>query len=150
VPRTLILKVMRAEGCEDLPLPQQMTAGAAGLDLPAAVARPTVLRPRQIMLVPCGFHMAVPRGYEAQVRPRSGLASKYGITLINAPGTIDSDYRGQVMVPLINLGPKPFKLTRGMRIAQMLICPTPRVKVVQVDSLDSTARGHGGFGHSGH
>jgi dUTP pyrophosphatase len=102
------------------------------------------------MLVPCGFAMAVPNGYEAQVRPRSGLASKFGITMINAPGTIDSDYRGEVMVPLINLGSKTFTIERGMRIAQMLILPVPKVKLVEVKSLDETKRGKGGFGHTGH
>ena len=94
--------------------------------------------------------MALPEGYEAQVRPRSGLASKSGITLVNSPGTIDSDYRGEVKVPLINLGKAPFTIERGMRIAQMLIAPVPKVKLVEVDDLDKTTRGHGGFGHTGH
>lgn len=127
-----------------------MTEHAAGFDLAAAVAKPVVLKPGQIALIPCGFAMAVPHGYEAQVRPRSGLAVRHGITMVNAPGTIDSDYRGQVQVPMINLGPKQFTVERGMRIAQMLILPVPKVKLVEVEDLDSTRRGHGGFGHTGH
>src|SRR5262249_8733232 len=98
----------------------------------------------------CGFQLAIPAGYEAQVRPRSGLASRHGITLINSPGTIDSDYRGEVMVPLINLGREPFTIERGMRIAQMLIAPVPQVQLIEPDSLDETTRGQGGFGHTGH
>jgi dUTP pyrophosphatase len=128
----------------------RMTAQAAGFDLPAAVDRPLVLKPGDIRLIPCGFAMAIPKGYEAQVRPRSGLASRHGITMVNAPGTIDSDYRGEVQVPLINLGRKRFTVERGMRIAQMLILPVPSVKIVEVDELDATRRGHGGFGHTGH
>src|SRR5262245_37558018 len=127
-----------------------MTEHSAGFDLPAAVPKSTRIRPGQILLVPGGFSMAVPNGYEAQVRPRSGLASKFGITMINAPGTIDSDYRGEVMVPLINLGPKTFTIERGMRIAQMLILPVPKVRLMEVNSLDQTKRGKGGFGHTGH
>ena len=127
-----------------------MTEHAAGFDLAAAVQEPVVMKPGQILLVPCGFAMAVPHGYEAQVRPRSGLAAKFGVTMVNAPGTIDSDYRGQVQVPMINLGPNKFTIERGMRIAQMLILPVPKVKLVEVDDLDKTRRGHGGFGHTGH
>ena len=127
-----------------------MTGGAAGFDLCAAVAEDTVIHPGNIRAIPCGFAMAVPAGYEAQVRPRSGLASKSGITLINSPGTIDADYRGEVMVPLINHGRTDFVVTRGMRIAQMLVLPVPEVEIQEVDTLDETARGHGGFGHTGH
>jgi len=127
-----------------------MTEHAAGFDLAAAVEKPVTLKRGQIKLIPCGFAMAVPHGYEAQVRPRSGLASRHGITLINAPGTIDSDYRGEVQVPMINLGPKNFTVERGMRIAQMLILPVPNVRIVEVDDLDRTRRGRGGFGHTGH
>src|SRR5689334_14700468 len=111
----------------------RMTEHAAGFDLAAAVEAPTVLKRGQIRLIPCGFAIAVPHGYEAQVRPRSGLASKFGITMANAPGTIDSDYRGEVHVPLINHGRASFTVERGMRIAQMLILPVPKVKLVQVD-----------------
>jgi dUTP pyrophosphatase len=127
-----------------------MTADAAGFDLPAAVSKPVKLKRGDIQLIPCGFAIAVPRGYEAQVRPRSGLASRHGITMVNAPGTIDSDYRGEVQVPLINLGRKTFTVERGMRIAQMLILPVPKVRLVEVAQLDSTRRGEGGFGHTGH
>jgi dUTP pyrophosphatase len=127
-----------------------MTQHAAGFDVAAAVAGPLTLKPGEIALIPCGFSMAVPHGYEAQMRPRSGLASKHGVTLINAPGTIDSDYRGQVHVPLINLGQNPFTIERGMRIAQMLIMPVPNVEIIEVTELDETARGTGGFGHTGH
>jgi dUTP pyrophosphatase len=126
-----------------------MTEHAAGFDLSAAITEPTVLQPGDIRLIPCGFAMAVPHGYEAQVRPRSGLSSKHGVTMVNAPGTIDSDYRGEVRVPLINLGRLPFTIERGMRIAQMLILPVPTSEIVEVEELDETARGGGGFGHTG-
>ena len=115
----------------------------------AAVTGPTTLAPGEIRLIPCGFAMAVPEGHEAQVRPRSGLASKHGITMINTPGTIDSDYRGEVHVPLINLSQQPFTVERGMRIAQMLVLPVPLVEMIEVDELSETARGAGGFGHTG-
>jgi dUTP pyrophosphatase len=127
-----------------------MTARAAGFDLSAAVAQPTVLDPGEIKLIPCGFAMALPADYEAQIRPRSGLASKHGITMVNSPGTIDADYRGEVHAPLINLGKQPFTVERGMRIAQMLISQVPTVQMVEVDDLESTDRGTGGFGHTGH
>jgi dUTP pyrophosphatase len=126
-----------------------MTAHAAGFDLAAAVAAPVAIAPGEIKLIPCGFAMAVPVGYEAQVRPRSGLATKHGITMINAPGTIDADYRGEVQVPLINLGKAAFTIERGTRIAQMLIAPVPEVTMVEVETLDDTARGSRGFGHTG-
>ncbi len=145
----ITVRLKRVAGAEDLPLPTRMTAQAAGFDLPAAVAAPTVLEPGEIRVVPCGFAMAVPPGYEAQVRPRSGLASLHGITLVNTPGTIDSDYRGEVMVPLINHGPAEFVVERGMRVAQMLVLPVPPVALVEVDELDETGRGSGGFGHTG-
>ena len=127
-----------------------MTEHAAGFDLCAAVHDPVMLSPGEIRVIPCGFSMALPAGYEAQVRPRSGLASKHGLTMINAPGTIDADYRGEVKVPLVNHGKEPFEVTRGMRIAQMLVLPVPKVKIVEVDTLDDTKRGGGGFGHTGH
>jgi dUTP pyrophosphatase len=126
-----------------------MTAHAAGFDLAAAVAEPRVIAPGQIALIPCGFAMAVPPGYEAQVRPRSGLATRHGITMINTPGTIDADYRGEIQVPLINLGSASFTIERGMRIAQMLIAPVPEVQLIEVVELDATGRGAGGFGHTG-
>ena len=133
----------------DLPLPKKMTDHSAGFDLCAAVNEPVTIQPGDIALIPCGFAMALPAGYEAQIRPRSGLASRNGITLINSPGTIDADYRGEVMTPVINLGHVPFVVERGMRIAQMLIAPVPVVKMVEVQQLDETGRGAGGFGHTG-
>jgi len=150
VSRPITIKIKRLAGGEGLPLPSRMTQDAAGFDVAAAVLEPVVMQPGEIRLIPCGFAMAIPKGYEAQIRPRSGLASKFGITMVNAPGTIDSDYRGQVQVPLINLGRQPFTVERGMRIAQMLVVPVPQVNLLEVDDLDDTARGHGGFGHTGH
>jgi dUTP pyrophosphatase len=145
------VKIKRIDGVgNDLPLPKRMTEHSAGFDLHAGVQAPTVLEAGQILVVACGFAMALPEGYEAQVRPRSGLASKFGITLVNSPGTIDSDYRGEVKVPLINLSKNPFTIERGMRIAQMLVVPVPKVNLVEVSELDDTARGKGGFGHTGH
>ena len=144
------VQIKRSEHGKGLPLPARMTEHAAGFDLAAAVGEPMTLQPGDIKLIPCGFSMSIPHGYEAQVRPRSGLASKHGITMINAPGTIDSDYRGEVQVPLINLGRQPFTIERGMRIAQMLILPVPAVEMVEVDELDETKRGKKGFGHTGH
>lgn len=149
-PITVTVRIKRLAGTGDVPLPVKMSPHAAGMDLHAAVAAPLMLAPGEIRLIPCGFAMAIPHGYEAQVRPRSGLASRHGITLVNTPGTIDSDYRGEVQVPLINLGKADFVVERGMRIAQMLVLPVPDVKIVEVDELDDTARGKGGFGHTGH
>ena len=148
--RPIRVKIKRVDGAADVALPRRMTEHAAGFDLAAAVKKAVKLRPGEIRLIPCGFAMALPRGYEGQVRPRSGLASRYGITMVNAPGTIDSDYRGEVQVPLINLGSKTFTIERGMRIAQMLVLPVPRVNLVEVADLDQTGRGHRGFGHTGH
>ena len=144
------VRIKRLPNGEGLPLPMRMTAHAAGFDMCAAVESNTILKRGEIKLIPCGFAMAVPEGYECQVRPRSGLSSKFGVTMINAPGTIDADYRGEVFVPLINHGPADFTVERGMRIAQMLILPVPPVKLIEVDDLDETARGSGGFGHTGH
>ena len=133
----------------DAQLPCYQTAQSAGMDVHAALNAPVVLQPGEIHTFPCGFAMALPPGYEAQVRPRSGLASRYGITLPNAPGTIDADYRGEVRVPLINLGREPFTVEPGMRIAQMVIAPVTHVEMVEVDELDQTERGAGGFGSTG-
>ena len=130
-------------------MPVRMTGGAAGFDVCAAVDVPVTLAAGEIRLIPCGFAIAVPAGYEAQMRPRSGLSSKNGVTLINTPGTIDSDYRGEVHCPMVNLSKKDFVIERGMRIAQMVICPVPPVELVEVDELDETDRGAGGFGHTG-
>jgi dUTP pyrophosphatase len=150
LPDPIQVRIKRLPANPDVPLPTRMTEHAAGFDLSAAVTEPTVLQPGDIRLIPCGFAMAVPHGYEAQVRPRSGLASRHGITMVNAPGTIDSDYRGEVQVPMINLGNEPFTIERGMRIAQMLVMPVPNVRIKEVDDLDETKRGKRGFGHTGH
>lgn len=150
MPRPITVKVKRLAGSEGLPMPTRMTEHAAGFDLHAAVQESVRLAPGEIRLIPCGFAMALPAGYEAQVRPRSGLATRNGITLINTPGTIDADYRGEVQVPVINLGRQEFVVERGMRIAQMLVLPVPKVKIVEVEELDETSRGAGGFGHTGH
>lgn len=145
------VSIQRLPGQSDIPLPDYQTEHAAGMDLHAAVPAdaPVKLMPGEIALIPCGFAMALPVGYEAQVRPRSGLAMKHGITMINAPGTIDADYRGEVRVPLINHGSDPFEVTRSMRIAQMLIVPVPRTQWMEVTELPPTSRGEGGFGHTG-
>lgn len=146
----ITIEIKRLPGNDDIPLPRKMSEHAAGFDIVAAVRAPTQLGPGEIRLIPCGFSMAIPPGYEAQVRPRSGLAVKHGITLVNTPGTIDADYRGEVQCPVINLGRQPFTIERGMRIAQLLIAPVPAVQMVEVDELDDTKRGEGGFGHTGH
>ncbi len=130
-------------------LPAYQTAGAAGMDLHAAIESAVELEPGSIVPIPLGFAMAVPHGFEAQVRPRSGLASRHGVTLPNAPGTIDSDYRGEVLVPLINHGAEVFVIEPGMRIAQMVIAPVSRVGIEDVEELDATDRGAGGFGSTG-
>lgn len=147
---TLHVAIQRLPGNEDVPLPDYQSAHAAGMDIHAAVAEPTEIAPGEITLIPTGFRMAVPVGYEAQIRPRSGLAVKHGLSMPNTPGTIDADYRGEVKVPLINLGKKMFIITRGMRIAQMILKPVPRVQWQVVDELPDTSRGEGGFGHTGH
>ena len=136
-------------GNEDLPLTAYQTAHAAAMDLCAAVTGQVVLAPGEILLVGCGFAIAVPDGFEAQVRPRSGLAARSGITVVNSPGTIDPDYRGEVTVALINCGRAPYTIERGMRIAQLLVAPVARVTWERTESLSETARGAGGFGHTG-
>jgi dUTP pyrophosphatase len=145
----LTVQIHRLAGNLDLPLPQYQTADAAAMDLHAAVKESIVVPPGDIALVPCGFSIAVPQGFEGQIRPRSGLAAKSGITVVNSPGTIDSDYRGEVKVALINLGKATFLVDRGMRIAQLLIVPVPQVHWQEVAELPDTARGDGGFGHTG-
>ena len=134
---------------EGLPLPAYQTAGSAGCDLQAANIEPISLPPGQSALVPCGFKMALPRGFEAQVRPRSGLAIRHGVTVLNAPGTIDSDYRGEVKVALINLGPDEFSISRGDRIAQLVVAPVIQIEWTKAQSLGSTDRDEGGFGSTG-
>ena len=148
--RPVRVRIARRPGCDDLPLPSAATPGSAGFDLPAAVVTPEVIAPGDRALIPTGFSIAVPPGYEAQVRPRSGLALEHGILLPNAPGTIDSDYRGEVKVILFNTGEKPFAVRRGDRIAQLVIAPVVAAHWEEVSALDSTARGSGGFGHTDH
>jgi dUTP pyrophosphatase len=130
-------------------LPVAKTAGSAGLDLAAAVDDAVLIPAGGRALIPTGFAIALPEGYEGQVRPRSGLAVQHGVTVLNAPGTIDADYRGEMKVPLINLGDAPFTVTRGMRIAQLVIAPVVAVRLVEVVELDTTERGAGGFGSTG-
>jgi dUTP diphosphatase len=146
----LEIEIRRLAGNADLPLPSYQSEGAVGMDLHAAVTADVTLAAGSMATVPCGIAIAVPPGYEAQVRPRSGLAAKHGISLVNTPGTIDPDYRGEVKVLLINHGKEPFVVTRGMRIAQFLVFPVPRVVWKEVPELPPTARGSGGFGHTGH
>ncbi len=148
---TLTVKIKSLDHFGDLPLPKFETALAAGADLRAALpeTEQIVLAPGARALVPTGFAMALPAGYEAQIRPRSGLAYKHGITCLNTPGTIDADYRGEVKVLLINHGTDAFTITRGERIAQMIIAPITQPDFVLVESLDDTARGAGGFGSTG-
>ncbi len=143
------VRIKRLPHGQGLPLPARMTAHAAGFDICAAVGQAIVVKRGEIKLIPCGFAMAIPEGFECQVRPRSGLAAKHGVTLINSPGTIDADYRGEVFVPLINHGPTDFTIERAMRIAQILILPVPASVMIEVDELNDTARGAGGFGHTG-
>ena len=134
---------------QDIPLPRYMTAQSSGMDICAALNDDLVLAPGRISLVPTGFAMALPDGFEAQIRPRSGLAVKHGITIINAPGTIDADYRGEVKIALINLGQEPVTLKRGDRIAQMVIQQVCQVRINVVEQLNDTDRSVGGFGHTG-
>jgi dUTP pyrophosphatase len=143
------LRIERLPEGEGLPLPRYMTEHAAGMDLCAAVEAEIVLQPGEVRLIPTGFKIAVPMGYEAQIRPRSGLAARHGVTLLNAPGTVDADYRGQVCVVAVNHGRQPFAIRRGDRIAQMVIAPVARVEVEEVAELEETARNDGGFGHTG-
>jgi dUTP pyrophosphatase len=148
-PRGLRIAIRRLPGAEDLALPARATPGSAGYDLCAAVDAALELAPGARALVPTGIAIAVPEGYEAQVRPRSGLALRHGLVLPNAPGTIDSDYRGEVKVILLNLGEAPFTIRRGDRIAQLVIAAVARAEWDERAELEPTRRGGGGFGHSG-
>ncbi len=143
------VKVARTGEGLSLPLPKRMSEGAAGFDLMAAIKETVMLEPGRFMLIPTGIRIALPRFYEAQIRPRSGLAAKYGVTCLNTPGTIDSDYRGEIKVVLVNLGQKPFYIKQGDRIAQLVINRIPDVELVEVAELDETPRNQGGFGHTG-
>lgn len=139
----------RLPGNEDIALPRRMSELAAGFDVHAAVSEPVLLEPGERKLIPTGFAMAMPADLEAQIRPRSGLAFKHGITCLNTPGTIDADYRGEVKVLLVNLGTEAFTIERGERIAQMVFQAVPKVTIEEVDELPETVRGAGGFGHTG-
>jgi dUTP diphosphatase len=145
------VRIQRLAHGKDLPLPSYQSAGAAGLDLLAAIpaAVPLTLASGSRALVPTGIAIAIPEGYEAQVRPRSGLAARHGLTILNAPGTIDADYRGEIQVVLANLGNEQVTITRGMRIAQLVIAPVVRAHISEAASLDQTKRGSGGFGSTG-
>jgi dUTP pyrophosphatase len=143
------IQIVRLPHAQDLPLPQYETALAAGMDLRAAVAEDVVLAPGARALVPTGIAIALPHDCEAQVRPRSGLAVRHGVTCLNTPGTIDADYRGEIRVPLINHGAEPFTVTRGMRIAQMIVAPVLRGRWREVETLPISERGQGGFGSTG-
>ena len=147
--KTVKIPIRRKPEAADLALPQYMSPHASGMDVPAAVEAPVELKPGDIRLVPTGFFIAVPPGYEAQVRPRSGLALKHGVTVANAPGTIDADYRGEVGVILCNLDRAPFVVRRGERIAQLVVQQVAQAEWDERDELDATERGAGGFGHTG-
>ncbi len=148
-PPKLAVAIKRLPHGVDLPLPSYATTDSAGMDLAAAVASDLVLKPGARAVVPTGFVIALPRGFEAQVRPRSGLAARHGVTVLNAPGTIDADYRGEVGVILVNHGSADFTVTRGMRIAQMVIAPVSLATLAEAAELPDTARGTGGFGSTG-
>lgn len=143
------LKIQQLDHGKDLPLPHYATEGAAGMDVCAALDEPLMMNPMERLAVPTGLAMAIPHGYEIQVRPRSGLALKQGLTVANAPGTIDSDYRGEVKVILINLGQDAVEITHGMRIAQLVLAPVSIARPQLVTTLDETDRGAGGFGSTG-
>lgn len=149
--KPLSVSFVRLAHAEGLPAPDYASAGAAGMDLAAAVAEdaPVTLAPGGRAAIPTGIIVAIPQGYEGQIRPRSGLSLKHAVTVLNAPGTLDADYRGEVKVILVNLGAEPFVITRGMRIAQLVLAPVVRAAMQQVQSLDETVRGEGGFGSTG-
>lgn len=147
--RMLKVKIKKLDHARDLALPEYATAGSSGVDLLAAVRDSIKIMPGEFVSVPTGLCMELPAGYEAQVRPRSGLAKNFGITVLNAPGTIDSDYRGEIQVILINLGKEPFTIKRGDRIAQMVFSAVEKAEIIEVAELTPTKRGENGFGHTG-
>jgi len=148
-PDALTISIRRLDGADDRPWPAYQSAGAAGMDLAAHLEAPILLEPGEIRLIPTGWAIALPEGYEAQVRPRSGLAIRSGITVANAPGTIDADYRGEIKVGLVHLGKEAVPIEPGMRIAQLVVAPVTRVAWEPVETLPETGRGEGGFGHTG-
>jgi len=143
------VKITKLENAADLPLPHYATEQSAGMDLAAAIDAPIVIKSGEVKIIPTGIAMALPAGMEAQIRPRSGLAAKHGVTVLNAPGTVDADYRGEFKVILINHGAEDFTIERGMRIAQVIIARYEHVTLEEVSSLDETKRGTGGFGSTG-
>ena len=145
----IAVKIRRLENSMDMPLPTYESEGSSGMDIRASVQKPVLLEPGEIKLIPTGLAVSVPPGYEAQIRPRSGLALHRGIGMVNSPGTIDSDYRGEIGIILVNWGTESFTIKRGDRIAQMVISNVYRADLVEVDDLDATYRGQGGFGHTG-
>lgn len=145
----IVLKVKKTDDALDLPLPKYMSSGAAGMDLYAKVKEDVVIKPGEIKLIETGIMIQLPEGFEAQIRPRSGLALKYGITMLNSPGTIDSDYRGEIKLIIINHGTSDFVVKRGLRIAQMVINKVEIPEILEVSQLDDTKRGESGFGHTG-
>lgn len=147
--KKVAIRIKRRPGCQDLPLPKYMSEGSSGMDLYADVQGDVVLNPGERRLISSGIFLSLPEGYEAQTRPRSGLALNNGITLVNAPGTIDSDYRGLVNLIVANTGVEPFVIKRGMRIAQMVIQEVVRAQIEEAEDLDETVRSSGGFGHTG-
>ncbi len=147
--KSVKILLKKKEGCQDLPVPRYATSGSSGLDLYADVNGEVILLPGDIKLISAGIYISIPEGYEAEVRPRSGLALKHGVSLVNAPGTIDSDYRGLVNLIMINHGKEPFTIRRGERVAQMVIKEVVRADIEVTEGLDETVRSHGGFGHTG-
>jgi dUTP pyrophosphatase len=145
----ILIKFKRLDDSADLPLPRYESKGSSGMDIRACVKEPVILQPGQIKMIPTGLAVSIPFGYEAQMRPRSGLALKHGIGLVNSPGTIDSDYRGEIGIIMINWGESLFTIRRGDRIAQMIISKVCRADIVEAETLDNSLRGEGGFGHSG-
>jgi len=143
------IEIKKKAGCEDLPIPKYATAGSSGMDLCADVERDTRLMPGEIKLISSGIYLRIPDGFEAEIRPRSGLALKHGISLVNTPGTIDSDYRGLLSLIMINHGKEPFVIRRGDRVAQMVIKEVIRAEIAVASELDETVRSAGGFGHTG-
>ena len=146
---TIPVKVKRLAHNSDLPLPAYESEGSSGMDIRASVRKTVFLNPGEIKLIPTGLAVAVPPGYEAQIRPRSGLALRHGIGMVNSPGTIDSDYRGEIGIIMINWGTAPYAVNRGDRIAQMVLSKVYRADFAEVENLDETSRGRGGFGHTG-
>ena len=149
--KPVVIKVtwLDPESAGDMDLPDYHSSGASGMDVAAAVAEPVALLPGEIKMIPTNFAVAIPPGYEIQVRPRSGLAIKHGVTIINSPGTIDADYRGEIKIGLINLGAEPYTIHRGDRVAQLVVAPVQRAELQTVSELDKTVRQAGGFGHTG-